>query len=169
MIKDIDEFLLARKTSSGGGGHGGEFDIIDITPVLTEDSDRVISNAKVFYDGNYKWYVFDSNDDNYAYLDELYDELGYIGWEFDKITPMIAVKVKIITGSNVNNSYKIIASNDGLNWEDISETTNVAPSSVGYWITFLFNKPQMYKYFAVGFGEYRNYAKVGSIKFYSVK
>lgn len=151
------ELLLNRKN------------IRDITPILTADSDKVITNAPAFYNNKYKWFVFTDNIDEYTYLDELpTGVLGYIGYNFDEPKSLAAIKVRHLGESNAMNDLKIIASNDGIAWDEIAPTETMGSSNNNYWHTFLFNSIKTYKMFAVQFGNYSNYAKLGAIRFFEL-
>lgn len=158
------------KSLIDGYGQGGGSNIVDITPVLTEDSPRVITNAPVFYANMYKWYVFDNDDDNYAYLDEIpYGVYGYLGYNFESPQNLIAVKVLHVAQSNIAEKLRIIASNDGVNWDTLTGVESIGVGNSNWWHTFIFAEAKTYSMFAVQFGEYYNYAKIGSIRFLSLQ
>ena len=169
-LENINEAGEQKIRDIAGGGGGGGGSVVDITPILTADSDQVITNAPTFYNGKFKWFVFKSDVNDYAYPDEVPSpKLAYIGYDFLEPQSVVAVKVRYIPESNNITNLKVIASNDGETWEDLTPVENIGGGNTNYWYTFLFGTPKTYRMFAVQFGEYRNYAKLGAIRFMGMK
>ena len=169
-LENINEAGEQKIRDIAGGGGGGGGSVVDITPILTADSDQVITNAPTFYNGKFKWFVFKSDVNDYAYPDEVPSpKLAYIGYDFLEPQSVVAVKVRYIPESNNITNLKVIASNDGETWEDLTPVENIGGGNTNYWYTFLFGAPKTFRMFAVQFGEYRNYAKLGSIRFMGMK
>lgn len=167
-LENINEAGEQKIRDIAGGGGGGS--VVDITPILTADSDQVITNAPTFYNGKFKWFVFKSDVNDYAYPDEVPSpKLAYIGYDFLEPQSVVAVKVRYIPESNNITNLKVIASNDGETWADLTPVENIGGGNTNYWYTFLFGAPKTFRMFAVQFGEYRNYAKLGSIRFMGMK
>lgn len=169
-LENINEAGEQKIRDIAGGGGGGGGSVVDITPILTADSDQVITNAPTFYNGKFKWFVFKSDVNDYAYPDEVPSpKLAYIGYDFLEPQSVVAVKVRYIPESNNITNLKVIASNDGETWEDLTPVENIGGGNTNYWYTFLFGAPKTFRMFAVQFGEYRNYAKLGAIRFMGMK
>ena len=128
----------------------GEWTLMPQVPTMTSNTapfGEVIFNG-TGYGEFYPYFAFDGNDtesSRWACAGVTFGQACYIGYHFTSPIKLAAIKIKFISGIT-SSTCQVQGSNDGTNWTNIGEPTNVSPLNDNL-IPIV--SPQTYEYYRV--------------------